>query len=153
MNAEDAQKTFDELVAILRDSGLQWVVDGVNRQVTAGKTIRKMVRVTTEQAEIDWELTTVRQRKVPQRFLGSEPYSQNEQLAMLLDAVQHVVVASAEMSEAVFAQTKAQGLEFVEEREEAKPLRVSTKDVSAAAESAGRLRSAVEELLRETHRD
>lgn len=152
MTADEARQTFDELASILEESGLQWIVDGVNRQIAAGKTVRKTVRVASEEVDADWELTPVRRRKVSARFLGSDPYSQDEQLLLLLEVMQQVVVAATQMSAAVIAETDAHALEFIDEGRETASVRVEPGRVSQGADAAERLTTLLEELRRETSR-
>lgn len=105
MDAQDAQDLFRQLSEFLVEHGFQWIVLEVNNQIASGRLEQRKVKVTkpVEDENSEPSLFNMEHGAPPQRYAeGSKatfvvaiPYSPQEQLRILLDAIERVFVDSA----------------------------------------------------------
>lgn len=98
MEVEESRIFFGQIVDILYHQNLNWVVEQVNEQIATGKTQPKRVRAYRETRDMPL---------LPMR-LGAEvelaetiPYTPQEQLLILVRAVEQVVSNVADMEDKV----------------------------------------------------
>jgi hypothetical protein len=89
MTEPECQQTYQELVAMLQDLQLGWVVEKVEEQIPRGKMA-------------DPESMDVPAQTTSQAVLTKpETYTEQEQLLLLIDAVERLVVGSIEIEGAL----------------------------------------------------
>jgi hypothetical protein len=89
MTEPECQQTYQELVAMLQDLQLGWVVEKTEAQVQQGKMA-------------DTEALDVPAQTASQAVLTKpETYTEQEQLLLLIDAVERLVVGSIEIEGAL----------------------------------------------------
>lgn len=100
MEAEESRMFFGNLVDMLYQQNLGWVVEQVNEQIATGKTQSKKVRAYREARD---------RAQLPMR-LGGEvelaetvPYTPQEQLLILVSAIEQAVSNIANMEDRVIA--------------------------------------------------
>lgn len=92
MNEQNCGTVYDELVGILNQLELGWIAEQVEEILTAGKTVEEMVMG----------------RKSPDLKLAY--YSPEEQLLMLIDAIDRTVISGVEMEQEIATFLDNQGL-------------------------------------------
>lgn len=92
MDEHNCGTIYDELVEILNQLELGWIAEQVEEILTAGKTVEEMVMG----------------RKSPDLKLAY--YSPQEQLSMLIDAIDRTVISGVEMEQEIAALLDNQGL-------------------------------------------
>jgi hypothetical protein len=102
MNEQEMIKLNADLQRMLNDLGLGWINEQVNEQVRAGKIVTKEVQMFKE---VDAEQLSLagsyRPSGRPQQMIGVEPYTPEEQLQMLLDAIEKSMTDVAAMKEEI----------------------------------------------------
>ncbi len=105
MNELDYQEAYDTLVEILNNNGLGWVASQVDEHIRIGKTIQK-------------EIETLKEDRYPQLFSDDvyqsrfrkgardtfpvvEEYQPRERLELLVDAIEKVVLDTAQIESEV----------------------------------------------------
>ncbi len=92
MTPSEATRIFNGLDSVLRESGLDWVSAQVLQEVALGKPNRKTISVPGEESD-----STRPSRRQRVEFLSTVPYTPEEQLQLLVDAIEQTVVATVEM--------------------------------------------------------
>ena len=151
MNSEEATRVFQSLTTMLKDVGLGWLAEQVSHEVLSGKEISKRVSVESE------EFTpTGRPRRQRTAFVSTVPYSANEQLFLLVNAIEHSVVGIAEMENFLleFASQNARlvGVKFVPEAVGADGFSFSHSDSEPRLVATKQLQNLCNELRRELER-
>jgi hypothetical protein len=98
----ECELAFNELRAIMNDSGLSWAATQVIEEIRFGRTSRKSVRVRQETTE-DALFGDLVERSRTSRITVSatQPFTPKEQLSMLLKALERAVVEVHEMKDLV----------------------------------------------------
>lgn len=104
MRPEDVRDNTTKLNQLLREKGLLWVVEEVSRVIEDGVEEKKAV---------SFESFTLEGNVIPRRGPKSEvtatrPYTDEEQLELLLDAVKAVLVDGAQIRAEIFAKLVAE---------------------------------------------
>jgi hypothetical protein len=89
MTEPECQQTYQELVAMLQDLQLGWVVEKVEEQIQRGKM------ADTEPMDVPAQTTSQAVLTKP------ETYTEQEQLLLLINAVERLVVGSIEIEGAL----------------------------------------------------
>jgi hypothetical protein len=106
MTEEQCAETYDILADLLRRSNLAWVMDQVDADVRVGKLIEKPIREISARhtaRNIAFELVDAPE---PQRRGRSGSirqrveYSNRERLQVLIEAIEHAVLHTADLEEA-----------------------------------------------------
>lgn len=92
MTPSEATHIYNELHTILRESGLNWVSAQVLQEVALGKPNRKTISIEGEESK-----ATRSRRRQRVEFLSTLPYSAEEQLQLLVDAIEQTIVATVEI--------------------------------------------------------
>jgi len=106
MTEEQCAETYDLLANLLRRSNLEWVMDQVDADVRVGKLVEKSIReISTRHTErsVAFELieTFEPQRRVRSGSIRQRvEYSNRERLLVLIEAIEHAVLHTAELEEA-----------------------------------------------------
>lgn len=98
MDEQQQRELFARLQQILTELRLSWINDQVNEQVQSGKLVNKDVQMVKEIDDRQLSgFANYRPSGKPQRMVGIEPYSFEEQLFILLDAIEKSMVDIAAM--------------------------------------------------------
>ncbi len=148
MTASEATDTYNALVRMLREAGLEWVSAQVAQEAATGRTVRKTVSVFGE--ELTLKVPSRRQRV---EFLSTEAYSPRERLHLMLDAIEQTAVGTAEMQRSTLEMLSAHGkvldVRFASETPEVEEHGYRSTDVEPREVGARKLRSLLNELRRE----
>lgn len=151
MSPSEATEVYESLIAMLKQLGLVWVVEQVSQEAASGRTITKTVSLQGE------ELTpTGRRRRQRVEFASTMPYSPQERLHLLLNAVEHAVVGTLEMRRTTFEVLSATGapseVKFVSETPPVEGHSYRRSDVETQARTVEHLRGLLKELREELSR-
>ena len=144
MAEQDLKATYEQLSALLLEHRLGWLVQLVEAQIAAGKTIVKSVMADTEVRTPDLEVLP--RRRVRTRLLGSVEYTAEERLLLLVDAIRRVVTAASQLEMEVLRISGADALVFVDEGTGEEAVRVQRSDVAVRAASGRKLDDFVSQL-------
>ena len=151
MNPVEARKAYERLIGALRQLDLTWIVEEIEQQVAAGKTKRVSLRV-PKGTDVDFLLAEPQEpswRRGPTQFLRSEAYTEVERLLLLVDAIQHVVEAGADMEAEIIHQTGAVAVVFESEAETESVRRLESNEGAARSSFAVTLRELLMKLRAE----
>ena len=156
MREEDIRDNTTRLNHLLREKGLLWVVEEVSRVIEHGVEEKKSVSFETFSLEGE----AIPRRGPKSEVTATRPYTDEEQLELLLDAVKSVLVDGAQIRSEIFRKL-AQGLpnaaiQFepdvpsdIQERgfvplpeDQGKPF-VLTREAAVAGEALGSLAQAI----------
>ena len=145
MNSEEALRIFESLRTILQDFGLAWLVEQVSHEIPSGKEVSKRVSVESE------EFAAIgRPRRQITAFVSTVPYTAQEQLLLLVGAMEHAVAGIAEMQEFLLEFTNNNGrfvgARFVPEVPGAEGFSFMRSDVESRLVSAKELQNLCAEL-------
>jgi hypothetical protein len=98
MRAEDVRDNTTKLNEVLRETGLRWVVEEVSRVIEHGVEEKRIV---------SFETFTLDGLAIPRKGPKSEvtatrPYTEEEQLDLVLEAVENVLIDGAEIRASIF---------------------------------------------------
>lgn len=102
MTEAECEAAYRRIEEILEAHQLTWVVNEVETEVRLGRTLTKRVasRVETpEEVAVPELFETPRRTRV--RVSATRPYTAQEKLRMIIDAVQHAVVETLAMEQAI----------------------------------------------------
>ncbi|MEH2210209.1 hypothetical protein [Nostoc sp.] len=100
MSDEECREVYRQLVAMLNESQMNWVVEEVNEVVRAGEIIDKPVE------------NSYRRRSLSREFITTREYTSQEALLLLIDAIHSVVVQTAFIEKEVTNFFRGEGEEF-----------------------------------------
>lgn len=100
MTDEECREVYRQLVAMLNESQMNWVVEEVNEVVRAGEIIDKQVE------------NSYRRRSSSREFITTKEYTSQEALLLLIDAIDSVVVQTAFIEKEVTNFFRREGEEF-----------------------------------------
>lgn len=112
---DEASRQFEELAIALREIGAGWVVDEVVETAARGKTVL-LSSLPEEQLSVFRDKLSVEDRKgLPVGRIGKAdeaivPFSEAERLAMLIDAADRVVTATADAHAYVVDFAESEGI-------------------------------------------
>lgn len=148
MDSEEATKLFEELVRILTATQLSWVVEQVRQQIAAGKEITKTVSVASDAPS---EVTRRKRQRVP--FASTTEFSREEQLSILVNAIDQSVVGTADMEREILALSSKDPaitrVRFESEIPGVDSVGFDATDVTVRVNSARRLQALCNEIKRE----
>jgi hypothetical protein len=105
MNDEDAREYRVRIAQMLRSNGYSWVVDEVQGAVAAGKLFEKEIdeRFDPQTASDSHDVEETQSRgKGKARRTSTAPFSEHEQLNLLLTAIDRAVTNRVETEDAIF---------------------------------------------------
>lgn len=107
MEDKECKEVYNKLVDVLNQEGLQWVTTEVADQIRLGKTVEKEIDTLKEssfrQGVLAYDQGGDRLKRGPKAtFPITVDYSKKEALFLLIDAIEHVVVNTAEMENQLF---------------------------------------------------
>jgi hypothetical protein len=91
---DDASETYEELLRLLAEHGLDWLATDIRNTIASGK-IASVSIVYGGRGVIDEHVASARQRK--DIFQRNEPYEPKDRLKILISAIEHALVAPSEM--------------------------------------------------------
>lgn len=147
MTQQEAQEVFIALSKILEEVGLTWMLEQVRQEIAHGKTSTKTLNIFAEEFP-----DRSRQRRQRVRFVSTEEYDSEEQLYLLVDAMEQAVVASLEMQKGILALTELTGVRFVPD-EGGQGLSITSDQISREVSVAEKLKATCEELRKELNRE
>ena len=103
MAKEDDAAYWRQLSEVLRRHGFGWVVQQAEEQISEGKPSTKQVSergYSRAEADSDFVISKPRRRRAS--LITSEPYTEAEQVEILLNAIEAALVQRAELEQAVF---------------------------------------------------
>ncbi len=148
MNQEDARLTFTTLAETLEKLGLGWMLDQVRQEITLGKTVAKTLSVMPEDF-VGFERKS-RQRV---RFVSTREYSHQEQLALLIDAMEQTIVGSIEMQSSILSVVDLPAVRFISEEDQSEKHSFTRGDVEQSRSSTELLKTICQELRHEMRED
>jgi hypothetical protein len=108
LNSNEARQAYDSLAATLREQGLEWVLEQVVSTISGGKPAPKEILVATfettvsknpeqEQGSIfsDYPTNSPRKRGRKEVRETTEPFTEQDELLILLDAIGHGLAVPA----------------------------------------------------------
>jgi hypothetical protein len=101
MTLEEIRRSDTELRKILTNLGLTWVLHQVDEAIRAGHSVEKQAHIlkdeeTTERQETLWEEPTAPRRPgKPTLMMTLEPWTEAEQLFLLIDGIRRAIVHAA----------------------------------------------------------
>ena len=151
MTDEEATRTYDELVGILRGQDLDWLAQQVAREIAEGKS-----EITTLSAkeQRDWGPFSLERgsAKRAAEFTRSVPYSPKAKLLKLIESMETIVLSSAAIEQHV-AHVVSQGqpftIRFRSDDAEGPSYDISETDMSVTPPAAESLRSLLAGLREE----
>jgi hypothetical protein len=156
MTEEQCAETYDILADLLRRSNLAWVMDQVDADVRVGKLIEKPIREISARhtaRNIAFELVDAPE---PQRRGRSGSirhrveYSNRERLQVLIEAIEHAVIHTADLEEAalkLMAKTHSSLQIAFEPDGSNEPLfRIDQADIDSRRQFLNELRQALNQL-------
>lgn len=147
MTDDEASLTYRVLVSTLRENHLDWVVEQVSRQIESGRPTRKRIALRES-----WQQETGR-RKSRAEFVSTVPYTPLEQLRLLVDALDHSVVSTAEMEEFVLKHLPEEAglnaIKFVAEGTAEESYAIEPNQVQGRMTAAGQLKNLLNEIRNE----
>jgi hypothetical protein len=99
MNEIESSKIFRALSEHVHEQRLDWVLEQVSEQIRFGAEEKKSVRVDPDEVlrVAAMEQSESRPRRSKVLFAATRPYTEREQLLLLIDALQTAVVGTTEM--------------------------------------------------------
>src|SRR5262249_1302237 len=156
MTEEQGAETYDLLANLLRRSNLEWVMDQVDADVRVGKLVEKSIReISTNHTErtssFDRIETFEPQSRVSSGAIRQRvEYSNRERLLVLIEAIAHAVLHTAELEEAtlkLMANTHASlQIVFEPDGSNERPFSVDQADTSSRQQFRNDLRQALNQL-------
>jgi hypothetical protein len=156
MTVGEADAWYADLSELLRANGLTWILEEVEEQISLGQLGRSKLTVTETPvaiAEDDLFGERVEKRQTKATFLVSRPYSPNQRLRFLLEAIQigirdHIATARA-VADYISGELDGAAVSFQPELESDQGFRLDRNALSDADAAAKRLDRVVEQLLEE----
>jgi hypothetical protein len=141
MKPEQCDRLFQLLLDHLEKIDLDWVRDEVNGRIAQGKPIKKSILAGPElRSPVE-----SRRRRKRVTFVGTEPFTPAERVGILVQAIRHAVVATADMELQIIhnlgSKDESVGVHFYSEDGD-RPL------VTIDADTVMKKRGAVENLRR-----
>ena len=159
MTDKECLETYQRLVDILNQNRLAWVVAQVEEQIRLGKTTEKEID-TLKEGRGEFELFTIedypsRLRKGPKAtFPVTVDYQPPERLALLLDAVERVIVNTVDMENHLIEYFGKEvdnwiGVEFYSETPNSVPNRIGKETVVSRLENGRQLKHLLDAMRKE----
>src|SRR3990172_6810157 len=156
MNEQECTQVYEQLINILNQSKLGWVAAQVEEQVRLGKTVKKEIETLKESHGV-FDLFTADEnprsfKKGPKAtFPVTVKYQSSECLKLLLDAIEHVAVNTADMENHVvncFGSEMGNwlGISFESEEIDVAPISIDKQTVISRLENAKRLKELLNTL-------
>jgi hypothetical protein len=156
MTEEQCAEAYDILANLLRRLDLAWVMDQVDADVRVGKLIEKSIREISARhtaGSIAFELVEAPE---PQRRGRSGSirqrveYSNRERLQILIEAIEHAVLHTADMEEAalkLIANTHSSlQIAFEPDGSNERPFRIGQANIDSGRQFRNELRQALSQL-------
>lgn len=168
MTPEECSQVYDQLVAMMRESGMAWVTEQVIETILLGKSQPKKVRTFREPSPNerlpllysidDSNHLTVSESK--RRLTGPEvdltatrEYTPQERLMLLISAIEQAVIETAAMEqitvrslEATAQNQRVSGVVFVSEQNDQFQLSLSMEEATRRSNASRELRHLLQEL-------
>jgi len=148
LNPEDARRTFEALSETLEKAGLGWMLSQVRQEIAFGRAVTKTLSVVPEDFGV-----VERQRRQRVRFVSAQEYTSQQQLALLVDAIEQTVVGSIEMQNSVLDAAKLPVVHFFSDDGQHEQHSFTHDDVRANKSSTEGLKAACDKLRRELLED
>jgi hypothetical protein len=143
MTDEEATRTYDELVEILRARRLDWLAQQVAREIAEGKS-----EITTLSAKElhDWGPLSLRRKSVKRaaEFTRVVPYSPKARLLKLIESIETTVLSCAAIEQHLarfVAGEQPFTIRFISDDAEGPSYDISEADLSVTPPAAEALRS------------
>jgi hypothetical protein len=150
MTDEDAKRTYDDLVEILRGHHLDWLAQQVAREIAEGKS-----EITTLSASEQRDLGPFSKRKSTKRaaeFTRVVPYSPKAKLLKLIEAIEAAVLSSAAIEQHLAHFVSGEqpfAIHFRSDDAEGPSYNITEVDLSVTPPAAEALKSLLAELSEE----
>lgn len=150
MNDQECTQVYEQLISILNQNKLGWVAAQVEEQVRLGKTVKKEIE-TLKESHGEFELFTTDEyprsfKKGPKAtFPITVEYQPSERLKLLLDAIEHVAINTADMEHHFVNYFGSEmdnwlGVTFQPEEIDVAPISIDKQTVISRLENAKRLK-------------
>jgi hypothetical protein len=169
MNADDATSVYYQLLDILRQSEMNWIIDQVNEVLLLGKPQAKKVKPFREQftrgqrTEVLYpqpDMLTTLGQPVPTgpatELTATLAYTPQERLILLIDAIEQAVTESAVMEqravqtlEEIGSNQQIRGITFVSEQENGESRFVSQREIRSRTSAASQLQQLLVQIREE----
>lgn len=102
MTDDDLIAAFERLTKTMKSAGLEWALAQVQEEIRFGRRATKRVKATTDApSAVSTSPSESRARRKTVSFAATRPLTPKERLAVLINAVDQVIVATYEMELAV----------------------------------------------------
>jgi hypothetical protein len=162
MDDNERKEVFDRLAAILKENGLDWIVDQVTEQIHLGKTVFKEVDTVkrtgeTEVLSLDLDTAPSGLRTGPKaQFPATIDYDNRERLGLLMDGIVQAINA-LEMEDKIIDEVQAIGgpteITFYAEESGTTNVVVSPDKVAARGQQLSGFRDLIHKLREEDEKD
>jgi hypothetical protein len=164
MNDHECKEVFDALIKLLQAQDLGWVESQVREEIRLGKTIARERKAFEDVSFNPDESFHPNIFKAGDRKqLGAGPsttfpdtveYSAEERLQLLINAIEHAVVNTAEMEESFTSYFETEfphfeNIQFYSEDGTVQPRIINRQSARSRTEKAKKLRQLLEELRKE----
>jgi hypothetical protein len=161
MNNTECNELYEQLIDILNQNNLAWVVSQVADQVRLGKTVEKEIETLQESRErravslFPTDEFSANLKKGPRAtFPITVEYQPCERLLLLINAMEQAVVHTAEMEHHLFTHMEVEApnlraIQFVSEEPESQPTILERDKMTIRYESSLTLKALIEELRKE----
>jgi hypothetical protein len=156
MSPAEADEIYDQLVGVLRDLGLEWIVQQVEDQLSLGHIETRKLTVEGQELFASDELMyepAPRRRRSKATFVVSRPFESPEKLRLLIDSIEigivHVTEIASEVSTFFGRETHTTQVEFRPETDLGAEFDLDAGDVEGRISAAASLRAVLAELRRE----
>jgi hypothetical protein len=98
MTEENARESYSQIVAIIKDTQIKWILGEVEEEIRRGKPQQRKVKV--EKSENDlWaaEMDAQQEKRSVAKFTASIEYTQEERLELLIHALEQTTLEAANM--------------------------------------------------------
>jgi len=158
MNELDYQEAYHTLETALKSNGLEWVTVQVAEHIRMGKTIQREIDTLTEDQAMNRYLSNEFQyqfRKGPRAtFPAVVNYEPHERLELLINAIEMVVIDTAQIESEVIADFKSKwnnhlGIQFFADEPGLEPRSLTSEISKSRLENSSRLRELLDLLKKE----
>lgn len=155
MNKQECTQAYEQLISILKQNKLSWVTAQVEEQVRLGKTEKKEIE-TLKDNQGKFQFTAneypLSFKKGPKAtFPVTVDYQPSERLKLLLDAIEHVAINTADMEHHFVNYFGSEmdnwlGVTFQPDELDGAPISIDKLTVISRLENAKRLQELINSL-------
>lgn len=160
MGADESIEIYNKLISALRENKLDWIIDQVTEHIRLGKTVEKEIETLKEDPSEKMVVYTFgdhvpKFKKGPRAtFPVTENYTPQEQLLLLIDAIEQALVNTNEMERnfVEFFEGDVGGwrqVDFYSEESDSVIVSVNKESIQAPFQHAERLRDLFVQLRSE----